>query len=147
MSLEFTFPAVVGRVFSKLPQWPNGIPASLMLNLAASLKLLPADMALLEGRTFTIAVRDLGLSVRFVYRNSQFRPLWSSQPTDLLFSANMVDYLKLIRREEDPDTLFFNRKLQIEGDTELGLTVKNLLDAMEPASLQSIGQALKQRLA
>lgn len=27
-------------------------------------------------------------------------------------------------REEDPDTLFFNRKLQIEGDTELGLITK-----------------------
>ena len=29
-------------------------------------------------------------------------------------------------REEDPDTLFFNRKLQIEGDTELGLITKKL---------------------
>jgi predicted lipid carrier protein YhbT len=34
-------------------------------------------------------------------------------------------------RQEDPDTLFFNRTLDIEGDTELGLIVKNMLDAVE----------------
>ncbi|SNB73692.1 SCP-2 sterol transfer family protein [Kingella negevensis] len=37
----------------------------------------------------------------------------------------------MMTREEDPDTLFFNRKLQIEGDTELGLITKNLLDCVE----------------
>ena len=147
MSLDFVFPAVFSRVISKLPQWPNGIPASLMLNLASSLRLLPGEMDLLEGRTFTINVLDLGASVRFVYRKGQFRPLFAGGDTDLAFSANVVDYLKLIRREEDPDTLFFNRKLLIEGDTERGLTVKNLLDAMEPATLKNLGAALRQRLA
>jgi predicted lipid carrier protein YhbT len=34
-------------------------------------------------------------------------------------------------REEDPDTLFFARRLTIEGDTELGLVAKNLLDGID----------------
>ena len=34
-------------------------------------------------------------------------------------------------RREDPDTLFFNRRLCIEGDTATGVHVKNLLDALE----------------
>ena len=29
------------------------------------------------------------------------------------------------------DTLFFSRRLSMEGDTELGLIVKNTLDALE----------------
>ena len=37
----------------------------------------------------------------------------------------------MMLREEDPDTLFFNRKLHIEGDTELGLITKNLLDSVD----------------
>jgi predicted lipid carrier protein YhbT len=37
----------------------------------------------------------------------------------------------MARREEDPDTLFFSRRLIMEGDTELGLVVKNTLDALE----------------
>ena len=35
---------------------------------------------------------------------------------------------------EDPDTLFFSRRLVSEGDIELGLIVKNLLDAIDPES-------------
>jgi hypothetical protein len=37
----------------------------------------------------------------------------------------------LTLRLEDPDTLFFNRRLLIEGDTDLGLRVKNMLDGVE----------------
>jgi predicted lipid carrier protein YhbT len=35
------------------------------------------------------------------------------------------------KRHKNPDTLFFNRRLSMEGDTELGLVVKNTLDALE----------------
>ena len=35
------------------------------------------------------------------------------------------------QRGEDPDTLFFSRRLVMEGDTELGLLVKNTLDALD----------------
>ena len=34
-------------------------------------------------------------------------------------------------RREDPDTLFFQRLLAIEGDTALGLEIKNFLDRLE----------------
>ncbi|MDP3863323.1 MAG: SCP2 sterol-binding domain-containing protein, partial [Rhodoferax sp.] len=50
---------------------------------------------------------------------------------DLTISASAHDFVKLARREEDPDTLFFNRRLAMEGDTELGLLVKNTIDAIE----------------
>ena len=46
-------------------------------------------------------------------------------------AANGIDFMRMMMREEDPDTLFFNRKLQIEGDTELGLITKNLLDSVD----------------
>jgi predicted lipid carrier protein YhbT len=39
--------------------------------------------------------------------------------------------MRLAQRQEDPDTLFFNRRLSMEGDTELGLVVKNAIDALE----------------
>jgi predicted lipid carrier protein YhbT len=41
------------------------------------------------------------------------------------------DYWQLATRREDPDTLFFSRRLCIEGDTETGVHVKNLLDALD----------------
>jgi predicted lipid carrier protein YhbT len=46
-------------------------------------------------------------------------------------SARARDFLALLLREEDPDTLFFSRRLLMEGDTELGLLVKNTLDGID----------------
>jgi len=40
-------------------------------------------------------------------------------------------FLALALRREDPDTLFFSRRLVLEGDTELGLALKNALDALD----------------
>lgn len=50
---------------------------------------------------------------------------------DLTLSATAHDFLLLAQRRQDPDTLFFSRRLSMEGDTELGLVVKNALDAIE----------------
>ena len=52
----------------------------------------------------------------------------------------MADFVALALRREDPDTLFFQRRLVVEGETETGLHLKNLLDGWEydlPAHLNS----------
>lgn len=49
----------------------------------------------------------------------------------MTLSATAHDFLLLAQRRQDPDTLFFSRRLSMEGDTELGLVVKNALDAIE----------------
>jgi predicted lipid carrier protein YhbT len=43
----------------------------------------------------------------------------------------LYDLGRLAARKEDPDTLFFSRRLVMEGDTELGLLIKNTLDAID----------------
>jgi predicted lipid carrier protein YhbT len=65
---------------------------------------------------------------------------------DLTIGAAAHDLLLLARREEDPDTLFFSRRLALEGDTELGLLVKNTLDALD-ASAFDFGALLRPRPA
>ena len=52
---------------------------------------------------------------------------------DLWITGGMRDFLRLATRLEDADTLFFQRRLKMEGDTELGLYLKNFLDAQEEA--------------
>jgi len=44
------------------------------------------------------------------------------------FSADTVSLVLLASKQVDPDTLFFQRKLLVTGDTELGLSIKNFLD-------------------
>ena len=94
---------------------------------------------MLEGRSFVIDVLDTGGRAAFVYRDGLFRPLFSlPEMPDLAFRANLSAFLQLVARQEDPDTLFFNRELSIEGDTELGLVVKNMLDALEMPKMPKI---------
>ncbi len=130
---NFKLPRFVSAVGSRLPQWPHAVALVTGLNAVLKMKLLPDDsLELLEGRCFLIDVLDTGGRAAFTYRNGLFRPLFTLPETpDLAFRANLSAFLQLIARQEDPDTLFFNRSLSIEGDTELGLVVKNMLDAVE----------------
>ncbi|MBB5017657.1 putative lipid carrier protein YhbT [Chitinivorax tropicus] len=141
-----TFPPLLATLLRKLPAWPHGVIGSLGLNLAQRAQVLP-DLQCLEGRSFAIEIRDLGVLIPCRFEQGRFRPILSRAEPDVRFSAELADYWALIQREEDPDTLFFHRRLVIEGDTELGLTVKNLLDAMELPNLRAaLWQLLKRPL-
>ena len=54
---------------------------------------------------------------------------------DVSIRGNLKSFALMAAQKEDPDTLFFQRKLIIEGDTDLGLFVKNLLDSLDWESL------------
>ncbi|MBU0750636.1 MAG: SCP2 sterol-binding domain-containing protein [Gammaproteobacteria bacterium] len=132
---DFTLPQVLKRLGPRLPQLPPTLVLVGALNAAMSKRLgnlLPRD--LLEpmiGKRVTIRVLDAGMTLRFAYGERGFRPSFETTPADLTMSARSRDFLALLLREEDPDTLFFSRRLLMEGDTDLGLLVKNTLDGID----------------
>jgi predicted lipid carrier protein YhbT len=130
---KFTLPLFVAAVGRRMPQWPYALALATGLNAIVKMKWLAQDsLALLEGKSFLVDVLDTGGRAAFTYRQGLFRPLFAPPAeADLTFRANLSAFLQLAARQEDPDTLFFNRELSIEGDTELGLLVKNMLDAVE----------------
>ena len=101
--------------------------------------LAEGELEFLEGRWLSIHVRDIGL---LWYSSVVDGRLVVSQQADadVSFSADASDLLMIAARKQDPDTLFFQRRLVIEGDTELGLYVKNLMDAIE---LEQMPKALR----
>ena len=128
---DFTLPALFARVGQRLPQLPPALAVSAALNLALG-RLLPREpLTPLLGKRLAIRVSDAGLSLRFSYGERGFYPSFGGIAADLTISARARDFLALLTREEDADTLFFSRRLQMEGETELGLLVKNTLDAIE----------------
>jgi len=131
--LALALPPQLANVVARLP----AAPPSLAFSLAANRLLWPAlktlDWRPLAGRRYAIRVKDLGLSLRFTVTARGFAP--DSGAPELTISATARDFLLLLGRREDPDTLFFSRRLVSEGDTELGLTVKNLLDALDPEAV------------
>lgn len=146
---DFTLPAVFARVGPRLPQLPPTLALVAALNAALD-RLLPREpLAPLLGKHVAIKVLDAGMTLRFGYGERGFRPSFTAAPADLTMSARARDFLALLLREEDPDTLFFSRRLLMEGDTELGLLVKNTLDGIDLPRLDPalLGAQLKARLS
>jgi len=92
------------------------------------------ELEFLDGRWLCIEVRDIGLRWFMSVENDRL-VVKEDAPADVSFSADASDLLMIAARKQDPDTLFFQRRLLIEGDTELGLYVKNLMDAIELESM------------
>lgn len=95
----------------------------------------------LEGKRLCLAVRDTGSEWRFRVSGNRLHRDPDNGAWDARISGNLADLLLLATRSEDPDTLFFARRLDLEGDTETALYVKNFLDALEfdrDAHLQSV---------
>jgi predicted lipid carrier protein YhbT len=130
-STAFVLPNPVGVVLSRLPAYPGSLLLVTALNRVL-LKQLPSDVRLiLLHKRMRIQVRDARLTFDFTCTGERFAACQKQQGVDLTISASAQDFLRLAQREEDPDTLFFSRRLSMEGDTELGLVVKNALDALE----------------
>lgn len=128
---DLQIPAPVSRLLARLPATPPAWLLVRLLNRAMRMGIMPDDMSLLSGRHFAVCVRDAGITLRFEADDQGFRTSAADTPPDLTLSAGTADFLRMMLREEDPDTLFFSRRLDIEGDTELGLVVKNLLDSID----------------
>ena len=124
-------PAPVASVLERLPPYPAALVLATGLNAVLAAK-IPADVAvLLEGRKLRLHVRDARVQLDFTWDGRRFKPLPRQSQVDLAITASAPDFLRLAQRAVDADMLFFDRRLSMEGDTELGLVVKNTLDALE----------------
>jgi len=111
------------------------IPASLharvvprVLGRAVSAPGVLRSLEAVEGRRIGIEVRDLGL--RWVIELADGRLRAADGDAEATIRGSATDLLLLASRQEDADTLFFQRRLELTGDTELGLLLRNLLDRM-----------------
>ncbi len=90
----------------------------------------------LKGKWLAVEIEDLNIKWYFSYAENNEILLSPIGSEDVSISGNLNAFILLAARIEDPDTLFFQRKLLIEGDTELGLEIKNLLDSLDIDALK-----------
>ncbi|MEI6894119.1 MAG: SCP2 sterol-binding domain-containing protein [Colwellia sp.] len=106
--------------------------------------IIDGDFEFLQGKWLKISITDLQVNWWLSFDKNQL--IMASSKDNIIeevsFSANGDDLILIAGRKQDPDTLFFQRRLKIEGDTELGLEVKNLIDAIDieqlPMTLHSL---------
>lgn len=82
----------------------------------------------MQGRRLGIEVSDLGLRWVLTWDDGRLRVTADEPEASVRGSA--TDLMLLAGRLEDADTLFFQRALVLTGDTELGLTARNLLERL-----------------
>lgn len=127
----YLLPKPIGQLLSKLPVYPGSLLFVTGLNFGLSENLALDVTQMLLGKKLRLRVTDAQIGFDFEWRNGRFVACQNAGDADLTISASAYDFVLLARRQEDPDTLFFSRRLSMEGDTELGLLVKNTIDAIE----------------
>lgn len=110
---------------------PAGLQARWMDRAMARVLAGPCRQGMLDflhGRRLGVEVADLGL--RWVVTFDRGRLCTVAGDAEAVVRGDAADLLALAGRLEDADRLFFQRRLVLTGDTELGLTARNLLDAL-----------------
>ena len=127
--------AVLGRLRGVVRRLPTAPPSFLLARLLDRLLLPRLDdtqRRLLGGACVEIEVVEPGLRLRLRLGARGFEAAGSGEAAVLVVRAQAQALWRLLRGTDDADRLFFDRALVMEGDTELGLVLKNTLDAIGP---------------
>ena len=103
-----------------------------VLNRVLGESLASGELDFLEGRCVAIEIDDIGVRYRLGLADGRIRGFGAEVQPQAAIAGGLKELLLLAARREDADTLFFSRRLRMSGNTELGLHLKNFLDAFEP---------------
>jgi len=132
LQLSPILPSFLARPLTWLPPIFHNQALILTLNQALKKPLQNNELDFLEKQILRINVLDAGMLYSVSLENGKFIVADNESLSTIQFEGTLYDFLLLATRREDPDTLFFNRRLKLGGNTELGLELKNFLDALEP---------------
>ena len=127
-----TMPTLLRLPVSVTPAVIQSHTIAFALNRLFAEAISDEELDFLEGRWVELSISDIGGHWFITFAQGALKV--SHQPSnqaDVCFSGKLNDFVLMMGRREDSDTLFFQRRLVIEGDTELGLEVKNLIDNID----------------
>lgn len=126
-----TLPRPLALPLSLIPPLVHSSVLVTILNRLFALELADGEMDFLDGKVTLIRVRDARISYYITLKNGKLKAAPAGCTQNVSIEGSIYDFMQLATRQEDPDTLFFNRRLRLGGDTELGLFIKNFLDSLE----------------
>lgn len=128
--IEMPLLAASGALLRALPDSLLSAAFAAVANHALRGQRVAARLTEIEDRTLCLDLRDVGAHLYFRVRAGRLVAVAAGTPS-VRIRGGLRDFLALLQRNEDPDTLFFQRRLCIEGDVEAGLHVKNLIDSLD----------------
>lgn len=104
-------------------------------------QLPPNEWDFMSDQLAQINISDSELYLLISFENQKFKCHYlgpNKQQSKVTLSITSYDAIEMAKQEVDPDTLFFQRKLKIQGDTALAHQLKNTLDNLALDSLPKI---------
>jgi predicted lipid carrier protein YhbT len=128
-------PALARLPLQYAPAKLKSFVISRALNTLFATPLAEDELEFLNGRRMNVCINDAGLNFSVTLKDGRLQAHRAVNDPDLSIEGSTYTFLLLGTRREDSDTLFFRRQLKTQGDTELGLYLKNFLDGLEPETL------------
>lgn len=120
---------LLGAIDRSIPMPFKQLVAEAPLNRLFAEAMAEGEFDDFAGRRIRLEVNGGQPGVTFGFWAGRLRILQG--PGEATIRGSLSAFRTLAERKQDPDQLFFQRRLVIEGDTELGLALKNLLDSLE----------------
>jgi predicted lipid carrier protein YhbT len=133
-------PDALARIAMRMPAMLNSFVVEKLVNSAFAEQIGDGDFDFLGGKRLQVEIIDAGLFVGLSFENGSITCQHFNrhpQTADATLSIQSNHAIQLIQQEVDPDTLFFQRRLKINGDTELAHQVKNTIDTLDPGVIPS----------
>lgn len=139
-------PVAVARRIVRLPlqlartplrHVPYGLQARVLetaLNRVFAEALAEGRLDFLDGRCLALIVEDLGYRWPFSVRDGRIIVLTRRSTHDAAIRASARSFITLAARSEDADSAFFRRALHMDGNVELAMALRHLLDELPAGS-------------
>ncbi|WP_349517631.1 SCP2 sterol-binding domain-containing protein [Marinobacter sp. NFXS11] len=120
---------MLGAIDRRIPVPLKQLAAEAPLNRLFAQAIREGEFDDFEGRRIRLEVNGGQPGITIGFWAGRLRVI--DGPGEATIRGSLAAFRTLAERRQDPDQLFFQRRLIIEGDTELGLGLKNLLDSLE----------------
>lgn len=120
---------LLNGIDQRIPLHLKQLAAEAPLNRLFSDAIAEGEFDDFEGRRIRLEINGGQPGITLGYWAGRLRVL--NGPGEATIRGSVGAFRTLAERKQDPDQLFFQRRLVIEGDTELGLALKNLLDSLD----------------
>jgi len=89
-------------------------------------------LAEIDGKVFLFEAKDIGKKFYLCVKDGSIKvvPHLAKRP-DVTMRGTVKVLVDVLTGQEDPDTVFFSRRLEITGDTAVAIHFKNMLAALE----------------
>lgn len=124
-------PNLLVKPFTKAPFFAQRFLLKKVITPIFSQLMLDTDPEIFKGKWIKLAINDIDLECLMTSNQNAELEFKKTGRSDVTIRGDLKSFILLASQREDPDTLFFQRDLVIEGDTDLGLHLKNLLDAFD----------------